>query len=63
MAKTALKPAIVNPVLVVQQLVFAFTEAAVHAHQVLSAHQIYASTLFAKATAIQAKLVLAAHNA
>ena len=64
LANLALKPAIVNPVLVVQQLVFASTQTAMHAETVLSVHQIYAaSTVSAKATAIQAKLVLAAHNA
>ena len=40
--QVALRPVVVNPVLVVQQLVFAFTQAALHAQKVLSAHQISA---------------------
>jgi hypothetical protein len=43
--------------------VYASPQTALHAQCLLSAHPISAAAVFAKATAIQAKLVLATHNA
>ncbi len=62
MAEIALQTTIVMPAPVVQHWVFASSKTAINAHSSLSAHPLSAAAAVF-ASAIQAELVLATHNA